>query len=168
MKVLLSFLFFLVATVACQNKKSESKETDAATPAVEESSEGGENSDVSVNRDLNVEEDSLVVLQEHIADIQKFLELAKGPDSANPKFAEIANHANSLVTHYQFEVVPPIRRQAFRDAAYAWDLGELYVTRLTETYDLAFVAKQELGDAWRDLQTSRELMLALKADWDTF
>lgn len=159
----LSVLFFSILIFACEPKKAAEQEE---APSSEASAD--EKKTQTQTKELNVEEDSLSVLQEHISDLQAFVDLARGSDSNNVKYPEIANHANQLLVHYQFEVVPKIRSKSFRDAAYAFDQGELFATRLADTYDLAFAAKQELGDAWQTFQTSRELILSLREEWGRY
>jgi hypothetical protein len=82
-------------------------------------------------------------------------------------FTDLSNHANSLLTHYEFEVVPFIQDQDFRQAAFAWDRGELYVSRMETTYS-DLTDKGPVGDAWLSFQTSRELLVDLKEEWLTY
>lgn len=167
MKIKSAIILGALLLSSCQNKEASS-ERRTATKTAEPANSDAVNQEVAAEeqRDEDIQESSLAALSTHMDDIVSLREAALGAGQT-PEFPEIFSSANSLVTHYDFEVKKALEAEDFRMAAYQWDLGEIHYKRIEKAVAEGSVSS-EVGAAWGTFVGSREEIMEKKEVWNSY
>ena len=138
--------------ISCTNSDGDNDDQRSIVVTTDDSSTGG-------TEELDVEDDSVPALNAYVLTLQ-----ALKTEADDQGESDFSSSINNVVTQYQFQVLPHLNSEEFRDASFDWISAENAYEQMKTAYE-GVASVGNLSTLWAESEESRETLVSLNELW---